>query len=483
MRHFFRTPGRNDACVSVAAWSSPNTFALQYGTSEDRSFRRGTVTSIMGGEEVSLLLPRSSPSNSSNSSSGHGKASLKASAPAAGEPGSAVSAFLGLATTMMGACILSLPSAVQAVGVVPALLLFLFGAWIAYHSFEMLCVSADVAGAFSYEALSSRLFGAAGVWAVRVLTLALLFGAIVMYMVIAMDLFEPFVGGYLSRHAIGGLFAVIAVPLCLPETIHELRYTNLMVIVCLVYILVVLAVRCALDDPEFDASIHEIPANEFHSELAAIAYAAPITTLSYACQLNVPRAYQEIHDKEAIKHVHRALVAFAFVCYVAFALLGYYCFKGQPPSDILTGFAADDTLINTARLALGVTMLLKTPMTFQPLRQLVELCCLGHDRESLPFRAAITIVFMALVYLCATSSSNLGVIMAFVGAIAGNMLTATVPGMFLYEVATEFYGEEIVVAGSRATFYSRRLALIFAYTGVAFSVMSLTYLSYNALAD
>lgn len=415
-------------------------------------------------EATSLLSHQGAPR------SGHIKA-----APAHGEPGSAVSAFLGLATTMMGAVILTLPGTVQAVGVVPALVLFAVGAWMAYISFEMLCVSCDAVDAWSYEALSSRLFGAAGVWAVRIFTLALLFGAIVMYMVIAMDLFEPFVAHYVSRSTVGLVFVALAVPLCLPETIHELRYANLLVLVCLVYILIVLIIRCAQDDPEFVAQIQPNPEDTFSSELAALAYAAPIITLSYACQLNVPRAYQEIHDKAAIKHVHQALAVFAFVCYVGFALVGYYCFHGQPPSDILTGFAADDTLVNTARLALGASMVLKTPMTFQPLRQLVELCFLGHDRESLPFRTVITVVFMVAAHLLSVSSDSLGVIMAFIGAIAGNILTATVPGMILYEVTTEY----MMVPHA---FYSQRLALVFAYAGVAFSIISLTYLSYNALA-
>ncbi|RLN54822.1 hypothetical protein BBJ29_004390 [Phytophthora kernoviae] len=356
----------------------------------------------------------------------------------------------------------------------PALPLFFISAWLAYHACEMLSVCCDAACEFSYEALSSRLFGAAGVWAVRLLTLALLFGAIVSYMVITMDLFEPFLADIMSRRSISLVFMLVGIPLCLPETIHELRFANMLVLLCLLYILVALAIRTIQDNPEFVAQIPRNPADEFNSELAAMAYVLPIVTLSFVCQLNVPRAYQEIHDKAQMTHVHKALVCWGLFIYLLFAYLGYACFHGQPPSDILTGFAPDDTLINGARLALGVSMVLKTPMTFQPLRQLVEICCLGHDRESLPFRTAITVVFLLVAHLFSVSSNNLGIVMSFVGSVAGNLLALTVPGLFLYEVSRGYLVE-------RDAFYSPRLALMYAYAGVVLTAASLTYLSYNAL--
>lgn len=399
-----------------------------------------------------------------------------AAAPGHTQQGSALSSFLGLATTMMGACILTLPGTVAALGVVPAMLLFVLAAAISYASLEMITAACDATGAFSYEALSSRLFGATGVWAVRLLTLLLLFGSIVMYMVIAMDLFEPFLVHVLSRSTIGVLFAVIAVPLCLPETIHELRYMNLLVILCIVYILFALTVRTVQGDADLAARVSaaDIAATQFTSEAAAIAYALPIISLSFACHLNVPRAYDEIHDKHAMTRVHQALVAVGLVVYGAFAVLGFVCFRGHPPSDILTGFRPDDTLINGARLCLGASMVLKTPMTFQPLRQAVELTFLGHDRESLTFRAVITSVFMVVAHLLAVYSHDLGVVMSFVGALAGNVLTITVPGLFLYEACRSFVFDT-------AASTKRKLALAMAATGVGFSLVSLAYLGYNAV--
>ncbi|KAJ0401374.1 hypothetical protein P43SY_001312 [Pythium insidiosum] len=389
--------------------------------------------------------------------------------------GSALSSYLGLATTMMGAVILTLPGTLEAAGIIPGMLIFLGAGWLTYQSFEMICVACDATGEYSYEALSSRLFGAAGVWLVRALTLVLLFGSVVTYMVIAMDLFEPFLTGVMARNTIGLAFTVVAIPLCLPETIYELRHANLMVIVCILYILVALAIRCVEKDPQLIANLQVNEDNQFKSEAAAIAYVLPIITLSYACQLNVPRAYEEIGDRRTMRRVNVALVATGMVSYMSFAFLGYLCFQGHPPSDILTGFGADDTLINGARLCLGISMVLKTPMTFQPLRQAVELVALGHSRESLPFRAAITVFFMFFAHLLSISSRDLGVVMSFIGAVAGNVLMITIPGLFLYKISKGYY---VVDARAMIAPFSRRWSVLVAAAGVSVSVVSLIYLTY-----
>ncbi|DAZ96181.1 TPA: hypothetical protein N0F65_012371 [Lagenidium giganteum] len=398
---------------------------------------------------------------------------LAKSKPSAHQEGSPFSAYLGLATTMMGACILTLPSTLEAVGVWFGLVVYVFVGWLAYQSFEMICVCCDATDEFSYEALSSRLFGATGVWVFRALTFVLLFGSIVMYMVITMDLFEPFLTGIMPRSSIGLLFTLVAIPLCLPETIHELRYANMLVLACIAYIVVALCVRTAGDDPDFVAHIQPNPTNNFKSEIAATAYVLPIISLSFACQLNVPRAYKEIHDKAAIRHVHQALVGSGLFFYVSFAVLGYACFHGHPPSDILTGFRANDTIINGARLCLGTSMIFKTPMSFQPLRQVLELCCLGHNRENLRFRLAITVVIMFLAYGLSLTSRDLGIVMSFIGAVAGNLLSITTPGLFLWEIMSNASFEH-------NSGYSRGRALFMVCTGVVFCVVSVMYLIYNA---
>jgi amino acid permease len=411
-------------------------------------------------EKVSLLTRHHVlPSDGTSFGNGYGQ-------------GSAWSAFLGLATTMMGACILTLPGTIEAVGVFPGILLFTICAGIAYQSFEIICTCCETTGEYSYEALSSRLFGPTGTWIVRILTVILLFGSVIMYMVIAMDLFEPFLANIISRNTIGLFFTIIAIPLCLPDTIHELRYANMLVLFCILYIVVALAIRTKQGNPDLvEASTNNN--NEFNSEVAAISYVIPIISLSYACQLNVPRAYREMYHKKEMRSVHRALVFFGLFFYCTFAVLGYVCFHGKPPSDILTGFSRDDTLINGARLCLGTSMILKTPMTFQPLRQVIELCALNDDHRNIPFRATTTTIFMLLAHVISVSAKDLGLVMSYLGAVSGNLLSIAAPGLFLWEISRGYMYEQ-------RSKYLRRIAIVMAATGFGFSIASVTYLLFTS---
>ena len=130
--------------------------------------------------------------------------------------------------------ILALPASFAQTGISSGLLLLVSVAFLTWYSVYALCICSDSTREYTYEGLSVRLFGPFGVWSTRLMTLCLLFGACVMYMVIAMDLLVPLL--HLDRSTIGLGFIIIVVPLCLPDSIYALRYTNGMVVVCLAYI-------------------------------------------------------------------------------------------------------------------------------------------------------------------------------------------------------------------------------------------------------
>ncbi|CAH0487996.1 unnamed protein product [Peronospora farinosa] len=356
--------------------------------------------------------------------------STQARAPGPTEEGSAFSSFLGLATTMTGACVLTLPGVLQAVGQIPALFLFAMSAWLAFHACEMLSVCCDAACEFSYEALSSRLFGAAGVWSVRFLTLVLLFGAIVSYMVIAMDLLEPFLINIMSRGTIGLFFMLVAIPLCLPETMHALRFANLLVLLCLLYILVALGVRTVQNDLEFAAQIPRNRADEFNSKLAAVAYVLPIVMLSFVCQF---KCFFHGRTRRSNDKTQMTLVAQGTRgCGDSLSIFSLRTLDTRASTDNRQATFSlysrrMDMLINGARLALGISMVLKTPYDFPTAASaFVEICCLGRNREfTIPDGDHC----------------------------AGNLLALTVPGLFLYEISRSYLVE----------------------------LASLAYLSYNAL--
>lgn len=350
--------------------------------------------------------------------------------------GTIMTSFLGLFSTMAGAGILALPSTLHHLGVVPGLALLTSMALLTWTSLKYLCICADVTSVYSYEDLTLRLFGPKLIWSTRLMTLLLLFGACVMYMVIAMDLIAPLIPT--SRFITSLGFTTLVIPLCLPDSIYALRYTNALVMLCLVYITVSVGIRAL--DPDF-IPIPRVPEEESPGNwLTRCSVALPIQGLSFGCQLNGIRAYGELSGPPSnMRLVNFLVVALGLGFYAAFALLGFVCFDGHPPEDVLTGFRRDDSLINGARLALASCMLFKTPVTFQPFREILEQLRFSRAEASHGgFRLWTTCVFMVLACVLANAASSISVVMDVMGSTAGLFLAFSVPGLFLWEVSAGY---------------------------------------------
>ncbi|RRT74988.1 hypothetical protein B296_00011490 [Ensete ventricosum] len=129
-------------------------------------------TLAKGGDAVAPLLPEFRPVAASDGDGGR-----EASVPGA---------VFNLATTIIGAGIMSLPAAVRVLGVVPALLLVVAAAFLADASAEFLLRYSGSGGAapFSYAATMEEAFGRAGSSALHVCVGLTTAGALTVYLVI-----------------------------------------------------------------------------------------------------------------------------------------------------------------------------------------------------------------------------------------------------------------------------------------------------------
>ena len=376
--------------------------------------------------------------------------------------GTVFTSFLGIMSTMAGAGILALPASFARTGLIEGIALLLFLALVTYASMHFICECGRFSKEYTYEGLSLQLFGPFGIWSTRLMTLLLLFGVCIMYMVIAMDLLTPIFENYVQRSTIGILFTILVVPLCLPDSIYALRHTNFMVVACLVYITFSLFLRTiysAIVTPVVNAE----PSNLLQS-LSHLSFAIPIQGLSFGCQLNGIRAYGELADKKDMLRVNVLVVSLGFVFYAVFGLLGYFCFDGNPPDDLLTGFDKDDTLINGARFSLALCMLFKTPITFQPFREILEMCLLKSSERNMRFRFCSTFVFMTAGCALAIKASSLSRVMDIMGATAGLWIAFSLPGVFLWQT---------MIVYDRAEYKSPSIFLI--AIGLLMTLISLQY--------
>ena len=83
---------------------------------------------------------------------------------------------------------------------------------------------------------------------------------------------------------------------------------------------------------------------------------------------------------------------------------------------------------------LGICMLLKVPLIFQPFRQVLEVCSVGEENTSMTTRVVITVVSLVSAGVLAVSAKNLSWIMGFVGSTGDILINFTIPGLLLWEV-------------------------------------------------
>ncbi|RHY20653.1 hypothetical protein DYB32_009989 [Aphanomyces invadans] len=379
------------------------------------------------------------------------------------QEGTVVTSYLGLMSTMAGACILTLPSTMQMTPVLPSSVLLVTFALLAYAGCVCICIACDGSGATSFESLAKRLRHPFQLWIVRGLVMMLLFGAVVMYVVIATDMLQPFLP-FLSRFVLGGLFAGICLPLCLPDTVAALKYTNSVVVCCVLYIVVVLLLQAVSQENPWPAE----PVSPI--TFRGVAYTVPIQALSYCMHLNIPQVYSELQHKPSMTKVFALLFGSGVALYLTTALAGYACFHGFPPADILTGFAADNPTINGVRIALGLCMICKTPITYQPLRDVMEDMADGMFPK-MPFRIAATSSFLIATWILAVTANDLGYVMDWVGATAGILLSFGFPGLFLWEMLEQDYHQQEYTP-TQIRWY-KVLAAFMIFTGVSLSAISI----------
>ncbi|OQS07263.1 Amino Acid/Auxin Permease (AAAP) Family [Thraustotheca clavata] len=359
-----------------------------------------------------------------------------------------------LVGTMMGAGALALPSTMSQTNIASCIVIFFIMAIYSFVSCSACVVTADATGQYSYEEMSAVLFGRGRQWFVRLLTLILLFGIIAMFMVVSMDLLHPFVEAYVSRTTIGLIFTFVAIPLCLADSLYALRYSNSIVVGCMMYIFVVLFIRAIQDGG--------LPKEQPPVTLHGVLYTIPLQALSFGCQINSIRVYGELKHKSQMHGVNFATMFFGLIVYVLFTLFGYICFHGNASADILTGFSTNDPLVNSVRMVLGTCIVLKIPLIFQPFVQVLQIVTVGVENGgvSQTTKYITTIGSLFAAYVVAITCKDLSMIMGLVGAIGDILINFAVPGMFIWQVGINQMNEKLKWGGIFLTLSGMAMCIV-----------------------
>mmetsp|Transcript_20269 Transcript_20269/g.47048 ORF Transcript_20269/g.47048 Transcript_20269/m.47048 type:complete len:509 (-) Transcript_20269:82-1608(-) len=366
----------------------------------------------------------------------------------------------------------------QKAALIPAVLIAFAFAAIAGYCFTLVGRVSLMTGANSYTQGWAKTVGESTAWIPNLIVVFKTWSACLIYSMIIGDLFtdlavtagiSTFAGIGVNRVSIliaSHLFGLL--PLCLLRSFSALSFASVLGIGGLLFTGVFMVMRM------LDGSY--LPGGKFYSALMTSGGAgtivssfdvmgtSPIKSLilismltnSYLCHYNAPKFMRELKDASISRFNQMTGAAFfgAFGLNAVYMIAGFLTFGGAAQGLILNNFATSDALATIARGAIAFSILFGYPLTFEGFRT----SALEFAKVNAPTQRrkdAIAIGFIASVCMGAIVLSDLGVVVAFLGALLGSFVIYVFPSLMYrkareIEVATtkEELGIDHTIAGA-----------------------------------
>ncbi|KAM7198505.1 Transmembrane amino acid transporter domain containing protein [Rhypophila sp. PSN 637] len=388
---------------------------------------------------------------------------------------SILSSDINLINTIIGAGTLAMPFAMSHFGIVLGVVLIL---WCGFTSafglyLQSRCARYMERGTSSFFALSQLTLPNLTVIFDAAIAIKC-FGVGVSYMTIIGDLMPavaPAIGltGYAflenRNFWIAAFFAFAIVPLSFPRTLDSLKYTSVIALLSIGYLIVLVAYHCAVDSRDQRGDVNILT---WDGPVAALS-SLPVMIFAYTCHQNMFSILNELKDNSAatVVTVIGSSIGTAAAVYILVAITGYLTFGSHVVGNIVGMYPA--SLASTiAKAAIVVLVTFSVPLQVHPLRASVDAILRWRptwwkNRSTLPSSAAgsqpllstapptsvdshgapavamseyrfawLTSVILVSMFIMALSVSNLGKILSYVGATGSTTISFILPGWLYY---------------------------------------------------
>ncbi|KAG6513151.1 hypothetical protein ZIOFF_023459 [Zingiber officinale] len=261
--------------------------------------------------------------------------------PSETRPASVPGAVFNLATTTIGAGIMSLPAAVKVLGVAPALVLVVAAAFLADASAEFLMRYRGAGGAWSYAAAMGDAFGRAGSAALQICVALTTAGTLTVYLDI--------IDSLKFSSAVSVLLAVVFMCISTGMALYALFQGR-------------------TQKPRL------LPDFAHLSSFLDLFTAVPIIVVAFTFHFNVHPIRAELSETSDMQVAVRLSVLLCSAIYAAIGFFGYLLFGEATMTDILSNFDRDTgsafgSLLNdVVRLSYVLHLVLVFPLLFFSLR-------------------------------------------------------------------------------------------------------------------
>ncbi|KAI8723842.1 Aa-trans domain-containing protein [Fusarium sp. LHS14.1] len=381
-----------------------------------------------------------------------------------------ISSVVNLLNTIVGAGTLAMPSVMSHMGIMLGVFLIIWsGITAAFGLYlQSRCARYLERGTASFFALSQITYPNAAVIFDAAIAIKC-FGVGVSYMIIIGDLMPGVVLGFLSnansapylvdRNFWITAFMLIIIPLSFLRRLDSLKYTSIIALVSIGYLIILVIYHFAVDKHADPGSIRVIQWGGAIETLSTL----PVVVFAYTCHQNMFSILNELKDNSpsSVIGVVGSSIGSAASIYIVVAITGYITFGNAVVGNIVSMYptGAASTI---GKAAIVVLVTFSVPLQVHPCRASLDAVLKwrpnrhssGNRRTSTPLLptapandhgagstmsdlrfAVITTFLLTFAYMTALSVTSLDRVLAFVGSTGSTSISFILPGLFYYKIS------------------------------------------------
>uniref|UniRef100_A0A8C7FGG9 Solute carrier family 38 member 3 n=1 Tax=Oncorhynchus kisutch TaxID=8019 RepID=A0A8C7FGG9_ONCKI len=391
-----------------------------------------------------------------------------------------------LGNAIMGSGILGLAYAMANTGILLFLFLLTVVAVLSCYSIHLLLKSSGIVGIRAYEQLGYRAFGTPGKMAAGIAITLQNIGAMSSYLYIVKSEF-PLVIQAFSRADptadlwyLNGNYLVVMVsigvilPLALMKQLGKLHLFSspLTSLFSLKITSTVIYKKFQIPCP-FEESVVYGNTGRLRVFPLQTAYTIPILAFAFVCHPEVLPIYTELRNptQRRMQHVSNLSILVMYTMYFLAALFGYLTFYGKTETELLHTYSRIDpydTLILCVRLAVLTAVTLTVPIVLFPVRRALNQMFFASKSFNWLRHVAIAVTLLSFINMLVIFAPNILGIFGVIGATSAPCLIFIFPAIFYIRI----------VPKEQEPMHSipKILAACFAGLGVAFMIMSLSFI-------
>ncbi|KAI1804828.1 transmembrane amino acid transporter protein-domain-containing protein [Daldinia bambusicola] len=386
-----------------------------------------------------------------------------------------ISSVINLLNTIIGAGTLAMPSAMSHFGMLIGVIVILWSGFTSAFGLylQSRCSRYLDRGTSSFFALSQMTYPNAAVIFDAAIAIKC-FGVSVSYIIIIGDLMPGVVEGFdgraaeipylMDRNFWITVFMLVIIPLSFLRRLDSLKYTSIVALVSIGYLIVLVVYHFAVDIPAPRDKVRFISWGGPVEALASL----PVVVYAYTCHQNMFSILNEISNNSpgSIMGVIFTSIGSAAGVYILVAITGYLTFGNDVIGNIVSMYPA--SIASTiAKAAIVVLVTFSIPLQIHPCRASVDAVLKWRPngarsqgrtnspggRPLLPnpaqsrsdhgpsapmsdLRFAIlSTIIVVLAYIVSLTVTSLEQMLAFVGSTGSTSISFILPGLFYYKIS------------------------------------------------